>query len=172
VGLDITAFALVDLEPVPRAGDDDWPEYIAVWNHPSHECRALPLEKRPDKDGRPSVRYRVDRGRSISFRAGSYSGYNQFRKELCRMSHGVDPDVIWAACQEHGGCVPGPFVEMINFSDAEGLIGPEACARLADDFDEYHEKAKGCLEGWHLETYEDFRRAFRLAAGTGCVEFH
>jgi len=173
MGLDITAYETVDLTPVPRGdGEDDWPKYIAVWNNSMFETRARPLEARPDAEGRPTVRYRIDSGRAVSFRAGSYSGYNRFREELCRLAHGIEPRDLWKACAENGGMVPGPFVEMINFSDAEGIIGPEACARLADDFDEYYEQAKGCLDSWNLRTYEDFRGAFRLAAGAGCVQFH
>ena len=50
----------------------------------------------------------------VGFRAGSYSGYNEWRAILCRMAHGVDPAELWDNPEKYKG---KPFFELINFSD-------------------------------------------------------
>lgn len=112
-------------------------------------------------------------GGELSFRAGSYSGYNEWRRNLARMAHGVPPEAVWRRK------LPGPFVELISFSDCEGLIGPAAAAKLARDFAEWEPRAvefAAALGEWDgarwLELYRSWRLAFELAADGGCVEFH
>ncbi len=51
------------------------------------------------------------------FRAGSYDGYNTWREQLAALV-GTTPEDVWANPQ------PGPFMELINFADNEGFIGP------------------------------------------------
>lgn len=113
----------------------------------------------------------------LGFQAGSYSGYNRWRENLCLFAHGVDPETIWFAEDVWEG---KPFFELILFSDAQGTIGPETSAKLAKDFAFYE---LHCLsraqeipdEGereWFIEKYEDWRAAFELAAQDGFVIFH
>lgn len=65
----------------------------------------------------------------------------------------------------------GPFWELINFSDCEGIIGPVVSAKLARDFQEYQEKANSQLTDYDLERYNSWRQAFELAAENGVVRF-
>jgi hypothetical protein len=91
----------------------------------------------------------------------------------------VRPEKIW---EDHESFAGKPFVELICFSDCEGSIGPETSAKLAKDFADYEEQArewaKDRYADWHDEfdwwfsKYENFKRAFELAAQGGFVMFH
>ena len=114
-------------------------------------------------------------GDSYGFRAGSYSGYNEWRAMLARLVGSTDR-AMW-----HGYDSPSiralPFYELIAFSDCEGFIGPKTSAKLAADFDAQAENAarfaKTIEDGdYWLEKYELWRKAFHLAAGEGVVKFH
>jgi hypothetical protein len=63
----------------------------------------------------------------------AYSSYNRWRERLCAVVLGVQPDQVWNYPEHFAG---KPFFELINFSDCEGVIGPQTCAKLAKDFEE------------------------------------
>lgn len=123
-------------------------------------------------------------GSMDGFRAGSYSGYNQFRQQLAEflLTHVLDvefdeePDHhIWNNAEKFRG---KPFYELIDFSDCEGTIGPETSAKLAEDFEEHEEEFKEWAEksieehsDYYIEKYEAWKDAFRLASDTGAVVF-
>jgi len=110
-----------------------------------------------------------------SFPAGSYSGYGNWRRMLAEML-GVVPEDIWAQKD-----LQGPFVELINYADNEGFIGPETSAKLAGDFKSFDSLAKkfskitsGPWSGdeWY-QLYTEFGNAFELASQCdGVVRFH
>jgi hypothetical protein len=102
------------------------------------------------------------------FRAGSYGGYNAWREALARLV-GVTPRQVWDAPDRYADL---PFVGLINFSDCEGAIGPEASAALARDFAEWEDRAAAAFDGWSLEVYRSWRAAFEAAADGGAVCFH
>jgi hypothetical protein len=94
------------------------------------------------------------------FRAGSYNGYNAWRRDLARQFNpDTKPDL--------------PFYELIWFADNEGCIGPDAAADLLADFCQ-HESAYApeFHEEYFREQYADWTRAFDLASSRGLVEFH
>lgn len=101
---------------------------------------------------------------SMGFRAGSYGGYNGWRNELAKLAGYVSADAVWAACP-----MEGPFVELINFSDCEGVIGPKVAAKLAKDFAEYQAKITG--DDYFAERYALFKAAFEMASDNGAVAF-
>ena len=111
-------------------------------------------------------------GRSdgLSFRAGSYSGYNWWRDQLAQMAYRKPAERVWAENTD------GPFFELINFADNEGTIGPIACARLAEHFEAGRDTVRARLydkvDGWDQQKYDEWARAFDLAANTGLVRFH
>lgn len=110
--------------------------------------------------------------RHMDFCAGSYRGYKEWRANLCRLIHGVEPFVIWEAPEQWQDA---PFHYLINFSDCEGYIGPIASARLATDFAVYQGRVDIYDDpvAWYFrEKYTCWRRAFELAAQNGFVEFH
>ena len=118
-------------------------------------------------------------GESFHFRAGSYSGYNSWRRALCEAIHGVDDVEFWKN-EENFSCQP--FYELINFSDCEGQIGPEVSEKLYQDFmDPENEKkfldyCKAKFETEYLEEFyqanwEDFKKAFEIARHGGLVQW-
>jgi hypothetical protein len=118
-----------------------------------------------------------------SFRAGSYSGYNSWRRSLAELV-GYDYDQVIESVQrsirrnESLNKVLGereeaevriPFVELLFFSDCEGFIGPNTSAKLAKDFAEWEEKAKG--NDFLYGRYQEWKKAFDTASDGGCVVF-
>lgn len=120
-------------------------------------------------DGLRKGCYRVS-GKQHSFFVG-YSGYDDWRRDLSLMAHGVEPEVIWRRPAAYRGKA---FVELIYFSDAQGAIGPIRSRKLAEDFDEHLAAARKYekIECGFIEVYREFRKAFRVAAGQGVVLFH
>jgi hypothetical protein len=112
------------------------------------------------------------------FRAGSYSGYNRFRKLLCEALVGVEDEILWAnpdLYKDH------PGFEMINFSDCEGILGTLVCQKLYSQLLENRDKFIAYLENefleeskeisWEIETYDDFLEGFRLGSQNGIVVY-
>lgn len=99
---------------------------------------------------------------TMRFRAGSYGGYNQWRSHLAEMAG-------------YSEGTAGPFSELINFADNEGVIGPVVAAKLAADFREHEQRADEYAKkagDWWLDKYRLWRRAFEMAADGGAVDFH
>lgn len=106
---------------------------------------------------------------SLGFRAGSYSGYNAWRRALSRMALGCLPEAVWCDLERWRGA---PFFELINHSDCDGAIGGQPAQKLFRDFVEWRDRARAWTETeGFFEVYEDFLRAFRLAADEGAVIF-
>lgn len=112
------------------------------------------------------------------FRAGSYGGYNRWREQLAELAgyeltefddYGRVAKCHAAACW-HGA--EGPFSELINFSDCEGVIGATVSAKLARDFKEFQDKADQHYDEYFKEKYAEWRKAFETAADGGAVRFH
>lgn len=115
-------------------------------------------------------RYVVDDGgESFGFRAGSYGGYNQWRNDLAIFAGHGSAEAVWNLSRD----VTGPFVELINFADNEGYIGPTVSAKLAKDFADH---AARCLEQapdeYFVLSYQNWAKAFAIAADGGLVDFH
>ena len=110
----------------------------------------------------------ITKGEQYSFRAGSYSGYSDWRNWLARVAGYQDANEVWSKKQL------GAFVELINFSDCEGTIGPIIAAKLAKDFKEYEEKAKAIKDQlpFALERYYDWKKCCEIAAKKGAIKFH
>lgn len=116
-------------------------------------------------DGLPGGVYRVSE-EERDFRAGSYGGYNHWRSQLAELT-GKRASAI------HNDPAPvGPFVELINFSDCEGFIGPKTSAKLAKDFADWQDRADAHGDEYFAQRFADWRKAFELAAGAGVVKFH
>ncbi|PSE43969.1 hypothetical protein C7G91_04810 [Acinetobacter nosocomialis] len=108
------------------------------------------------------------------FRAGSYSGYNNFREQLAKLAG-------YPALEGEGNrhyhsngawkATSGPFWELINFSDCEGVIGTAYSKKLLADFKQFDEKAKELGE-YFYESYSDWMTAFEFASDDGAVDFH
>jgi hypothetical protein len=114
-------------------------------------------------------------GDVIAFRAGSYSGYNKWREALALRALGLPAFTVW---NDPSRFVELPFFELINFSDGQGTIGPDAASDLATDFSAQRARiaaqplADPEEEAWFMHVYDQFQEAFELAAsGGGLVLF-
>lgn len=154
MGLDITYHA--HMQPADAgASGDDYDHFHAYVNPAFPEVA----------DG--IVDEQLYRGiESGGFRAGSYGGYNVWRDQLAVLAGYESAKAVWANPE------PGPFVELINFSDCEGIIGPRTSAKLAADFAAFQKKADAHEDDWFRSRYAEWRKAFETAADSGCVEFH
>lgn len=133
-----------------------------------------------------------------TFRVGSYSSYNQFRDDLCRAIHGVSSHHVYENLEDYVG---KPFIGLINFSDCDGMIGPEISSILYRDFVDNRERfirnisdqpdfLKETLDPiaietefpiefdlspghieYYTEVYDDFMLAFEIASDGGVVQF-
>lgn len=167
MGLDITAYKTVKFVRPLKPGENshaEWPRIERLYVNNHFVARADGL-----KDGLYEVSQEPDG--QINFRAGSYSGYNRWRATLAGLV-GTTPEAEWEK-----ETPSGPFHELINFADNEGIIGPVTSAKLAKDFAEWRERAekygRGIDDGWWWENYQEWQRAFELAAsGGGVVKFH
>lgn len=179
MGLDITVYTRVEpATDVPRQPDGKidyeacWKERLSnafVYEGFEQSYAGLPVVEDPDSDfyGNAWVR---STGESWHFRAGSYSGYNSFRRTLSMAVLGVEPGTVWANPDAYRD---KPFFELINFADNEGTIGHEAAARLAHDFDEHRERVLPSLpDDWYRECYDTWQKACHDASDGGMIDFH
>lgn len=107
----------------------------------------------------------------VRFSAGSYHGYNHWRATLSQTVNGLQPESVW---HQADALAHLPFFELINFSDCEGTIGPEAAADLVQDFDDYSEivrEAQGEEDPFarFVAQYDRWREAFLVASDGGMV---
>lgn len=113
------------------------------------------------------------------FRAGSYGIYNQWRRWLASVGgweprpvrNPFGPGLELNPCAGPWAGEPGPFAELINFSDCEGIIGPTFAGKLLLDFERFDEAARPG-GGYSYDLYVSFREGFRTAAEqNGLVRF-
>lgn len=111
----------------------------------------------------------TDETQTHGFRAGSYIGYGDWRSDLARQFNPAP--ITWSGRPSMAEPDPDkPFYELIWFADNEGSIGPEAALDLLADFDLHVNLYQG--DDYARRKYEDWRRAFELAADGGLVRFH
>lgn len=102
----------------------------------------------------------------------SYSGYNQWRTHLAKTVIGKDPKEIWANPNPKL-----PFIDLINFADNEGCIGPIAAARLCDDFRNPNYRvvrdtfADETDWRWFASAWDGFLAGCELASDGGLIKF-
>jgi hypothetical protein len=111
---------------------------------------------------------------SFGFCAGSYGGYNNWREKLALLAgyRSSGNDEGHHHSQGAWDADSGPFWELINFSDCEGVIGTETCTKIAADFAKFQPLADAHVDQWFRDKYAEWRKAFELAANGGSVEFH
>lgn len=171
MGLDITAYRqLRPVEHMPEEDSHEFYELLRVFNIPCYVSRAAPLVE--------GKFYETD-APMFGFRAGSYSGYNRWRDWLAKLAgYPAVLDVGYRTVPTHAAgawaAESGPFWELINFADNEGVIGSVVATKLAAEFAEYEERALAASEGepWWHEQFQKWRRAFEMAADGGAVSFH
>ena len=131
-----------------------------VFDMPEHPGRIAGLQ--------PGYYLPVDPDQEVGFHAGSYGGYSHWRRQLCLMALQVEPETVWDSPETYA---ISPFIELINFSDCEGCIGPVTSHDLAEDFKNFRPKAEAIMDPYFLEVYDQFHEAFKLASDGGAVIF-
>ena len=171
MGLDIMAYGGLELlevlSPAERDKKYHWSDDSVAYAYPETVTMTEKHWPGRSKNIVPGGVYKVN-GAHISFRAGSYGGYNQWREWLCWLSLGCEPRVVWNNPDRYEG---KPFYELINFSDCEGIIGPDVSRKLAQDFAEHQDHAVHDTQQWFVDKYADWRKAFEIAASGGFVDF-
>lgn len=205
MGLDISAVS--KLEPIEVPEDielwsDEWYDWEQEQDGPIYSVWGSP-NFREQSEGMEDGTYMSRDGESTGFRAGSYSGYGTWRDWLAQATmSGVlgksgGAEQMWSSADS--GDYGLPFMELINFSDAEGYIGPVASKKLYYDFRRYENEVmdwmdekyltqtpihsaswrddedkpidKGDFE-WFQRQYQEWKNAFRIASDNGMVSFH
>lgn len=163
MGLDIIAYSSlsnpidVNYDELSEDEQDDIHDnYISLYFNPDFPDHAKDITSEFFKDGI----------KEVSFQAGSYSGYNIWRNWLATIGGFKSDEDVWENFEQ------GPFVEMINFSDCEGVIGPAYCAKLYKDFVDYQHVVDALPEDqdYNKQLYHKWKEAFRVSC-TGAVEF-
>lgn len=178
MGLDITAYrkltkldCVFDAEGYPIDPETREPieNYLKVYANSDFPGREKGLEDR--------ATYAYEDAEHVLSRG--YGGYNRWRDMLAKLAgypltkykgaFGIESEGHAAACWQGA---TGPFSELINFADNEGVIGPVVAAKLARDFAEFDERAKAITEDYFYEGYCDMRRGLEMAADGGALDFH
>lgn len=168
MGLDITAYS--NLTHIGRHAEDWCPngEHIQAYAYADFPLsfRGIPVLAEHDGSIHGGCYIASPDSETFQFRAGSYSGYNCWRRDLATQ---FNPK----AGPNEGFDLP--FFELIWFADNEGCIGPEAAADLLADFQAHadaYTPGADAYDEWYREKYTDWTRAFKLAADGGLVSFH
>jgi hypothetical protein len=181
MGLDITWYRGLT-KAVGSEGFDDEGEvkygdgWFKVYKNPDFPRRADDLEDRKA--------YKAEE--SDGFRAGSYGGYSNWRERLAKVAEYPTVEVgsiaqadsmRYAKSHPHSASAWGvdvdrPFVELINFSDCEGVIGTAISKKLASDFADFQDRANATCDPYFIEKYGEWRKAFEMASDNGCVVLH
>lgn len=179
MGVDITAYKQIkkiechfnaDGEPIKPGTDEpmDYDDYEQFYKNPDFPGRADDIE---DK----GVYSCEDADHVFCI---SYGGYNRLRDQLAKVAgyplgqyeqYGKMYDSYCVDCW-HGKT--GPFSELINFSDCEGVIGTTISAKLAKDFADFQEKAEAEGDERFLAFYHAMKSGFEMASDSGAVRFH
>jgi len=185
MGLDISYYSNLKLSGKQTGEESDWEDHdVRIYNEKCFTYQLGSLIREHLYDTTPSSHYG-------GFRAGSYGGYNQWRNNLAKMAGYNDAEEVWQdetfdsfkVCNNrkdkldsiNGEIVERikPFYELINFSDAEGSIGPEIAKKLYEDFVNFDEQAQNYTEeDWFYKLYEEWKEAFKIASENGAVLFH
>jgi hypothetical protein len=121
MGLDITAYKKLTIVPGAAINGDGEPEDDTLWT-PGASMEWSEGHWPGRAAGIPDAKAVYSYTDSFCFHAGSYGGYNVFRSELESFARGA-----------------GPFAELIEFADNEGVIGPVVSQKLAADFAKYQD---------------------------------
>jgi len=164
MGLDIEYWSNITPITAPHPIPDEWladGSIIRYFTPPSFEKRLEPVEA-------GWVQCSGDYG---SFEAGSYGGYNRFRERLAQVGMATTPEKVWAHPLVYEKCA---FFELVNFADNEGCIGSKAASKLYKDFAQNEQQFVELTlpaDGWMIDKYRQWKRAFQAASEGGVVHF-
>lgn len=165
MGLDVTAYEHVELVEVRRSSsmsDDDWDGlydsgriWLANYDFPERSSGW------PDGIYQPSGK--------VDSEQNSYHGYSAFREDIAAVAHpGLTVADLRAMPIEELMAVP--MGEFIWFSDCEGFLSGEVCARLAKAANEI--PLPEFRQEYHAQKWENWMQLFELAADDGAIRYH
>lgn len=178
MGLDVTAYR--KLQKVD-AVFDDCGEPIDPETRKPFAFDVDMMRANPDFPGRElgiegGAVYRYEDARhAVSI---GYSSYNHWRDQLAKLAGWAESSYELYGVQKKSyaasawAAASGPFWELINFSDCEGVIGSVVSTKLLADFEQYKSAAEAHEHERFRQVYEAFREAFAIAADGGAVKFH
>ena len=174
MGLDIMYVSKVKTaDELLGLGEELYEEFtFGVADEFKERCHSFPLNK-----GTGTV-YITPGSERDSFRAGSYSGYNQFRNLLCLAVHGISADEFWNSKNWD----EEEFGALIDFSDCEGTICYSVAAELYRSFKDNRKRFKEYIESpeadlsredqiYFMEKYDEWRLATDIASDEGLLIF-
>jgi len=171
MGLDILAISNLRLiTPEVKAALDRLPE-ISVGDEPTLTITELSKEASHCRctDMENGDYYRTEDSEEYDFRAGSYSSYGDFRREISETFLNSTPARVWSYPKSYEG---HPFYELVDFSDCEGVLGTEVCAKLHKDFVEGRGKFFDEIESdWSKEKYDSWTKALAVGKENGVIIF-
>ena len=182
MGLDITAYR--QLKKLDVVFDADGEPTVPETREPLDDYAKFYVNSNfPGREGSIEHKAVYSYADSHHFSAGGYGSYNAWREELAKLAgypavefesvEGYVPSrkMLHAASAWRGLCEGRPFVELVNFSDCEGVIGSELSAKLAKDFADFDERAKAAGNDAFYDRYREWYKAFAMASDNGAVKF-
>lgn len=178
MGIDITAYRKINLCSCPFNLDEDGePTCDDGYEWVSDKARLYLNDSFPGRadeitDGGYYSHEDADHCLSMG-----YIGYGAFRLQLAKLA-GYPVATEGSRTGEDVGAWladGGPFWEIINFSDCEGVIGAKVAAKLANDFADFQVAADACIAQWgprkFSEIYNRLRAGVEMAADGGALKF-
>lgn len=105
---------------------------------------------------------------TFSWRAGSYSGYGEWRNWLATIAGFQSSKDFWQKAN-----INTPFYQLIYFSDAEGTLGTLTCKKLLEDFIKFENQVNSLHESYNYfkEFYQTWKKALEFASQNGAISF-
>lgn len=162
MGLDIRVYSQLKDTGRPFDWDTDEGKAFISNNHPDFAQRCVEFTPGNAFEYKSSYRAHI----------GLYITYVNWREQLAILAgyspatRGSHPYSLgaWAATE-------GPFWELIDFTDCDGVLGTAVCQKLAKDFAAYEESARLLEDEEFLYTYRQFKAAVEFASDGGAVVF-
>ena len=99
----------------------------------------------------------------------SYGEHSAYRSALMTAYWGGTENFGWSGASYDPD---KPFIDLIYFADNEGLLGPDACARLAADYAANDVALLAVVaEDFYVRLHEQWRAAVNHSASGGCIRF-
>jgi hypothetical protein len=163
MGLNVSAYGRLEAikDNQVEFGDHGIPvneRIVSLFNNPDYPYHISGLKE---------SRFFICKGETYQFRAGSYHSYSDWRDWLAKLAGYKDAHEVWQ------NPTMGPFVELINFSNLAGTIGPSVSAKLANDFKDFEHKVKQYEKSdpFHYRAFQDWKKCFEIATKDGAVNF-
>ena len=189
MGLDISVVSNLERVEIPE-GIERWSDEYYDWekdNFPDKDVWNLDQAGHWGQDRYGDYPPGSYVGETIDgFRAGSYSGYGEWRDTLAKVGAGFagGSHEAW----EHDG-EDYPFEQLINYSDAEGYIAAPVTDKLCSDFVSFEREMKDVVDkawlkihptieltgedkDWFLAKWGDWKNAMCSASQNGAVIWH